>query len=194
MTEGVATECEKTAQRLSAIGKATWELGWLVGSDRVEGRSTHGIGDERVYATGLVMEMAGDVAESAVLLMRAGRTYTAQSLTRNLIECEYLLAYFAEQPEAAREWLNADKKARKTYWSPKQLRERMPGMFREGEYPSHSDTSHPTAFALKFLASHATAAPVEAWWEELQLHLRRIAWRADTVVQVLGIEQVVGRF
>jgi hypothetical protein len=187
MTEDIAAECETLATRLTALGKQKSIVGWMFGSDRVKGRTTHGIGDERVYATGLVVEMAGDIAESAVILMRAGHTYTAQSLTRTLIECEYLLAYFAQDPEVAREWLNADGPTRRTYWSPQKLRNRLPGMFRDTEYWSHSDSSHPTPFALHFLPGHSTAEPIEQWWEELRLHLRRLSERCDQVVRVLDL-------
>ena len=193
MTKKVAVECQETAHRLAKLGKDTWRLGWMFGPDRVEGRTAHGVGDERVYAAGLVIEIAGDVAESAVMLMQTGHTYTAQALTRNLIECEYLLAYFAEKPEAAREWLNTDDDERRAYWTPQKLRNRMPGLFRDTEYWRHSNSSHPTPWALMFLTDHATAIPTKDDWKELQLHLRRVAERADNLVQVLGIDGIVRR-
>lgn len=193
-TDDIAAECEVLAKRLSMVGEGTWMLGSWFGPDRVSGRTKKdtGIGDERIYAIGIVIEMAGDVGQSSVILMRAGRTYGAQSLTRHLIECEYLVASFAQDPEAAREWLNADKETRRTYWSPQKLRNRMPGMFRDTEYWTHSDTSHPTPWARAFLASHSPTTPVEDWWAELHLHLTRLALRSDEAVKALGIGQAAG--
>jgi len=183
----VPEECDALARRLSELGVKVWSWGWMAGPDRIAERTKHGIGDERVYSIGLVIEIAGDVAASAVELMRSGHTYTAQALTRNLIECEYLIAQFAQDPEVAREWLNADEKMLRTYWSPQRLRDRMPGLFRNTEYWSHSETSHPTPAALRFLASHKTAVPADIWWNELALHLRRLSERCDEAIDAVGV-------
>lgn len=194
MTEDIAAECETLAKRLSFVGERATLVGSMFGPDRIAGRTKAGtgLGDERVYATGLVLEMAGDIGQAAVILMAAGRTYSAQSLARQLIECEYLVPYFAKDPEAAREWLNATGDDRRRYWSPQGLRTRMPGMFRDTEYWSHSDTSHPTPVARVYLAKHSKAMPVEVWWDELRMHLSRLALRADEAIQALGIKQVTG--
>lgn len=190
VTRKIAVECEDTAHRLAKLGKDTWRYGWQVGS---VSPTAHGIGDERIYAAGLVIEIAGDVAESAVMLTQTGHVYTAQALMRNLIECEYLLAYFAAKPDAARDWLRTDDATRRTQWTPQKLRNRMRGIFQDEEYWRHSNSSHPSPWGLFSLTDEATAVPTNANWKELQLHVRRVAERADDLVQVLGIEKAVGQ-
>lgn len=178
--------CERVTAELTEAGRRLWVRGSMFGRDRIAGRTRFGYGDDRLVAGGLVVEIASDLAASAISAMDAGRTYSASALIRQIIECEYLILLFNRDVEAAREWLNADRETLLSYWSPAKMRKRSGGTFSDTEYWAHCDTGgHPTPNARALLSSHSMSFPIGDYWDELAMHLDRLWNRVETMTSTL---------
>jgi hypothetical protein len=190
----VPAQCVALADKLVRAGQVMFVGGALFGPDRTAGVTKYGYGDDRVAATALVIEVAADIAGSAVELMDRGRTYSAGALLRQLIECEYLVTLFGRDVQAAREWLNADENALRTYWSPAKMRARSRGAFRASEYRSHCQVGgHPSPKARVLLASHSMAVSPDHMWADLALHLDRLWGRIEEAAETLGYARPLAR-
>lgn len=194
MDRQVRAQCEALADQLARAGEVMFVGGALFGSDRAAGVTKYEYGDDRVAASALVIEVAADLAASAVELMDRGRTYSSGALLRQVIECEYLVALFGQDVEAAREWLNADEDALRTYWSPAKMRARSGGTFRASEYQSHCQVGgHPSPKARALLSSHSIAVAPDHIWADLALHLGRLWARVEQLAERLGYGRPLAR-
>ena len=161
-----------------ALGVASTHIvtgGMLLGPDRVTGRTRWGYGDDRIVGLGVVSEIAAALAADSVMLLRDHRPYGAAALTRQLIECEYLLWLFANDEEEARRWLNADQRELRNLFAPHRIRELSSGRFDPEEYHEHCLLGgHPSPQARTLLPMHRLAATVDVQWRDLTLHMSRM--------------------
>ena len=62
---------------------------------------------QAVYAVGLLLEMAGELAGAAGRLLSDGEHYAGADLVRQIVEIEYLTWTFKEGHRSASEWLQS---------------------------------------------------------------------------------------
>ena len=82
----------------------------------------------------------GSAARSlmAAAISRCRNSYAAAALLRQVVEVEYLLWTFADDPEDTVRWLNASKSQLDGRFRPAAMRQRSAGHFRTSEYVAHS--------------------------------------------------------
>jgi len=134
---------------------------------------------ERMIGLSCVVQIAGELGVACVNLLKTNQFYASFSLVRQIVECEYLCWAFAEDQDEARKWLNTTRAERRSFWSPKHMRDRSRGEFRDKDYAVHCEFGcHPTPRALALL--HASRSMHEnAIWLELTVHLSNV-WSHTT--------------
>lgn len=183
-------EIEAIAARLARLGQVLFAHGAIIGPDRVKGKSRDGYGDERIVALAVVVEISADLGASALALLSAGNAYSAAVLLRQIIEAEYLMWLFANDPEAARTWLNASK-----WWpefSPATIRGKSAGQFSSDEYHCHCEIGgHPTPNARDLLSNHSRGVDTSWLWQELEYHLTRLWEKVELAADRMGVGEVI---
>jgi hypothetical protein len=168
--------CDAIAAALRRLGQVLWVSGYIIGPDRVEGTSPWGFGDDRTVGVAVVAQTGGELATGAIALLKDDNRYASAALTRQLLEVEYLAHAFAEDHEAARAWLHADRAERLKFWTPGALRKRAGGAFLPADYWDHCDLGgHPSQQSMMLLPDHK-GIPSEILWTDLAMHLVA-AWR-----------------
>lgn len=169
--------CQDIATELSAIGQRLWLGGYLLGSDRVDGKSPFAFGDDAAVGLATVSQIGGELVGGAVLLLEQGRMYAAAVLIRQLVEIEYLAWAFAEDREEAAAWLRSSAESRRAMWQPRHLRDRSGGRFRANDYSHHCECGgHPTPTAKRLLPDHSGQDHPASWWFDLAIHGSSV-WR-----------------
>ena len=168
-------EVQAIVERLTHLGKVLFLDGAIIGDDRVSGRSSDGYGNEEVVGLAVAVEISADLAASATHLLSAGHAYSAAVLLRQIIEVEYLVWLFADDPAAARAWLNAGKDEMRSTFRPATIRKKAEGHFSADEYHYHCELGgHPTPHARDLLSNHSRGADASWLWNELECHLARL--------------------
>ncbi len=163
--------CDAIALALRKLGEPLWVSGSLIGSDRKEGISPWGFGDDRVVGIAVVAQAGGELASGSIALLKDGNRYASAALTRQVLEIEYLAHAFAEDDETARDWLRADRNKRRKFWSPARLRDRAAGAFLLTDYWDHCDMGgHPSEKSMLLLPGHQGLS-LEVLWTDLAMHL-----------------------
>lgn len=183
-----AEVCRITGLGLARLGNLLWVSGYLVGPDRPAGASPYQFGDDRAVGLATVAQIGGELAAGAVGLLTAGNLYSAACLIRQLVEVEYLACAFGENDKIAADWLRADRDKRRTFWSPKRLRERANGQFLSRDYWSHCERGgHPSVEGMQLLPNHNNM-PAAYVWADLASHLVGI-WRgvSEAAKQLKGL-------
>lgn len=153
-----------------SVGRILWTGGYIIGGDRVAGRSPFGYGSDAVVGLAIVAQTAGELCAGAALLLDHGNQYAAASLLRQLVEVEYLAWAFAEDEEEAARWLRSTQKDRLQQWQPRHIRERSAGRFRSSDYSWHCEIGgHPTREGARLLPGHSRW-PDFLGWLELAIH------------------------
>ena len=157
--------CRRLAEELETLGEHLWVSSWL----------RRDSGDE---ATALVVQTAGALARSSVILLGRRQYYAAGSLMRQLIEVEYLLFEFGRDAATRDEWLREPAETRPRKFSPKALRKRANGAFSAKQYGTHCRMGgHPNPEARGLLPEHSAPYDVRVMlWEDLGGHLVGV-WR-----------------
>ncbi len=169
--------CEAVATGLVRMGQVLWVQGSLIGPHRVSGESPHGFGDDRVVGIATVAQIGGELARASIDLLQAGNRYAASALVRQLFEVEYLAHAFAGDHESAADWLRADQRERRDFWTPQKLRNRADGAFIDEHFWSHCERGgHPTMEGVALLPDHTSQIDVAFLWADLGGHLANI-WR-----------------
>jgi hypothetical protein len=156
---------------------------WLGGGKvtNIELREEAGQAFSEFRAVSTVACMAAELADAAVDMAIKERYYAVGALIRQLIECEYLLAWFNDGLEHARTWGESTPAKVRDSLQPKHMR-KLTG-FSNQEYWKHCDTGgHPAPSGARLLRK---LDPARKSWPyqaaelliDLGLHLRRI-WRA----------------
>jgi hypothetical protein len=134
-------------------------------------------------AVSIVVQMGGSLAEGSISLLESENWYATAALLRQIVEIEYLLWLFAEDPDEAKAWLVASQDELRRTYSPGSMRKRSQGRFRDQEYWTHCDLGgHPNPKAQFLLPDRISPGdasafgPLEWMWVELGQHLARL-WR-----------------
>ncbi len=165
--------CEVIAEAVQALGHSMWVGGFLLRDDWARG-------------LGIVVQMGGELAGGAVVLLRAGRHYPVAALVRQLVEVEYLALAFSEDQGLTRDWLTSTPEQLRALFQPAAMRRRSGGRFRDSEYWGHCEGGgHPHPRGAPLLPEHSGTFAGNEWlWGDLAQHLDRL-WRSllDTVKQ-----------
>jgi hypothetical protein len=161
--------CQRLAETFRAVGHQLWHYGFVIGGDRVEGKSPFGFGDDALVGLATVTQIAGELTGGAVLLLDGGNPYAAAALVRQMVETEQLLWDFAQDRDQAALWLRSQRDERLRAWQPRHVRKRSEGRFRDSDYHLHCERGgHPTPEAMALLPCHQSGLPTERW--ELATH------------------------
>lgn len=131
-------------------------------------------------AVATVINMCAELAHAAVAMASEGKTYAVASSVRQMIECEYLLVWFADDLDNAARWRESTPGEIRRHFAPGQMR-RLTG-FDDHEYWRHCDNGgHPNPTGQRLLEMLDT--PQQQWKYvaaevqiDLGLHLAR-CWR-----------------
>jgi hypothetical protein len=114
--------CSALAEALAATGAVLWAFG---------------LADQPRRAIAVAIQMAGETARGAVLLLRDNNRYGGAALVRQIVEIEYLLCLFALDRGEPVRWASSDLEAVRKEYQPARMRERCGDRFRSAEYFSH---------------------------------------------------------
>jgi hypothetical protein len=142
-----------------------------------------GLSEGARKALAVVAQMGAELALSASYLYELKRWYAGAALVRQLIEVEYLLFLFANDPNEPNRWLNATPEEARRTFSPANMRTRSDGRFSADEYSIHCELGgHPRLNAHLLLREHFTVTnrdPLEIFdpavqWVDLAQHVERM--------------------
>ena len=160
--------CSALAEALAATGAVLWVFG---------------LADQPRRAIAAAIQMGGETARGAVLLLRDNNRYGAAALVRQVVEIEYLLCLFAQDSDEPSRWASFDLEAVRREYQPARMRERCGGRFRSAEYASHCQVGgHPRFAGGYVLPEHVRLGPLSdaavfaAGWVDLAQHLVQV-WR-----------------
>jgi hypothetical protein len=187
--EGV---CKALAATFRMAGERLWAGGYILGTDRRDGRSPFGFGSDATVGLAVVMQVAGELMSGTIELLAHGNLYGAAALLRQLVEAEYLTWAFAEDEQEATMWMRSSRSERLRMWQPRHLLTRSGGRFRATDYHGHCERGgHPTPDATMLLPGHGRYQSPELWRLDLAEH-GVSAWRyAMDAAQRLGYQDWV---
>ncbi|HUE82856.1 MAG TPA: hypothetical protein VMM84_12155 [Pyrinomonadaceae bacterium] len=159
----------KTALEFIAVGK---ELSQPIDANEET--------QQEIYAVGLLMQMAGELALSAGRLLSGGEHYAGSALVRQIVEIEYLTWTFKEGHRSANKWLQSTHDERMKLFSPRELRKTSKGRFLSRDYQHHCEQGgHPVPLG-SFLLGAQSPGSAQMLLVDLIVH----CWRTwDQVVQ-----------
>jgi hypothetical protein len=145
--------------------------------------SAYGLSEGRRRSLGMVGQMASELIEGAATLFEKEMWYGGAALVRQVVEIEYILFLFADDPSEADQWIEKKQDQARSYFSPVAMRERSKGRFNAAEYSTHCGIGgHPRKQGVLLLRDWVTVIdgtadeeliPV-ALWVDLALHAIRI--------------------
>lgn len=154
--------CRVTAAGLATIGETLLVGGWL-------------LRDDAARAIAVLVQLAGELAGSAVTLLDSERTYGASVLIRQLVEVEYLAYCFSTDSALAKQWLTSSQEDLRRLFQPAAMRRRSGGVFRDEEYWTHCELGgHPNPKARVLLTGREGAVDARWMWADLAQHLDRL--------------------
>lgn len=181
---------ETVVDALTNVGDWIAIDSWL-GGGKVHDTSPNAGSDPQTYpafrAVSSVVAMAVELADTALQASRRDRYYAVAAITRQLIECEYLLVLFEEDLEEARIWVSSSPEEIRKSFAPAKMRKRLK-RFSNDEYWRHcSIGGHPAPKGIHLLER---SDPRRSVWRvmrvevamDLGLHIRRIWVAIDSVL------------
>lgn len=72
------------------LGEFLWVGGYMIGGDRVTGRSPFAFGSDAVVGVAIVTQTTGELCAGAALLLEHRNDYGGAALLRQLVEVEYV--------------------------------------------------------------------------------------------------------
>lgn len=145
-----------TAETFRHVGDKLHAIGYVSGTDRRDGVSPFGYGDDATVAVSLMLRIGSQLVSGAADLIADGRFYAGSSLVRQLVEVEYLAWAFETKSEEASRWLRSNRKERLNFFSPAKLRKESGGKFRSEDYSVHCELGgHPVPDSWKLLHDDA---------------------------------------
>ena len=163
--------CHRAADWLAEVGHHLWVLG-------------HWAKHEETHAVGVLTQMIGQLGQEAADAFDRRRWYAANSLVRQIVECQYFMAVFRDDPTQRVRWLEASTNRIDKSFRPGQMREA--SGFRVSEYKQHcSWGGHPNPSASWLLPNHQDRRTewLGALFADLALHLTETI---DILVAVIG--------
>ena len=156
--------CRVAASGLAAVGETLLVGGWL-------------LRDDAARAIAALVQVAGELAGSAVTLLDSERTYGAAVLIRQLVEVEYLAYCFSTDSGLAEQWLTSSQEDLRSLFQPAAMRRRSGGVFRDEEYWTHCELGgHPNPKAWVLLPGREGSVDARWIWADLAGHLDRLWW------------------
>jgi len=154
--------CRVTAAGLANVGETLLVGGWL-------------LRDGAARAIAVLVQVAGELAGSAVTLLDSERTYGAAVLIRQLVEVEYLAYCVSTDSALAEQWLTSSQEDLRRLFQPAAMRGRSGGVFRDEEYWTHCELGgHPNPKARVLLPGREGAVDARWMWADLAQHLDRL--------------------
>ncbi|MCJ0949448.1 hypothetical protein F6X56_02780 [Rhodococcus erythropolis] len=93
---------------------------------------------------------AQQLAQGAGNLVELRNYYSAAALARQLVEFEYLMWAFDDDPGSIGDWVQSDRDAREARWGPKAIYARDGNHFRRSDYGRHCEQGgHPTPAGIQ---------------------------------------------
>jgi hypothetical protein len=159
----------KTAHDFIAVGKL------LSLPNEVDEQTKDGI-----YAVGLLLQTAGELALAAGRLLSDGEYYAGAALVRQVVEIEYLTWTFREGHRSASKWLQSTHSERMNSFSPRELRKTSKGRFLNQDYQHHCEQGGHPVPRSSFLLAGASPGSAQLLLVDLMCH----CWRTwDQIVQ-----------
>jgi hypothetical protein len=164
-----AAEADQVAMRMSVarftstvfreVGKELHILGHIVGTDRRNGLSPFGNGDDATVAVSMLLRIASQLVSASADLIGDGRHYAGSALIRQLVEVEYLAWAFETKDEEAARWLRSTHDERKSFFTPAKLRLAAGKRFRSVDYGYHCELGgHPVPGSWTLLNDDSAVA------------------------------------
>ena len=135
---------------------------------------------DAIYAVGLLLQTAGELAVAAGRLLSDGEHYAGAALVRQVVEIEYLTWTFKEGHRSASNWLQSTHSERMNAFSPRELRKTSKGRFLNQDYRHHCEQGgHPVPRG-SFLLAGESPGSAQLLLVDLMCH----CWRTwDQIVQ-----------
>ena len=133
-----------TSKVFREAGTELHVVGHLLGTDRRDGMSPFGHGDDATVAISMLLRIASELVSGSAELIHIGQHYAGSALIRQLVEVEYLSWAFETQNEDATRWLCSNRDERREFFTPAKLRAAAKGHFRSVDYGYHCELGgHP---------------------------------------------------
>lgn len=150
----VALEANQIAERMDLarftatifrdVGEELHVIGHFLGTDRRDGLSPFGHGNDATVAVSMLLRIGGQLVSASADLIEDGRHYAGSALIRQLVEVEYLAWAFEAKDEESTRWLRSTHAERKSFFSPSKLRATAGIRFRSVDYSYHCELGgHP---------------------------------------------------
>jgi hypothetical protein len=161
--------------------------------------SAFGMTEGRRRSLGMVGQMASELVDAAATLYEKEMWYGGAALVRQVVEMEYVLFLFANDPTEADKWISAKPDEARRFFSPREMRARSNGKFDDAEYSAHCGLGgHPRKQGVLLLkdwmtiidgASDEESIPV-ALWADLAEHATRIWKHLKVAVKAISPSNV----
>jgi hypothetical protein len=145
--------------------------------------AAYGLSEGRRRAVGMVAQMGTELAHGARVLYESEQWYAGAALVRQLIEVEYVLWLFGQDPTEVDRWSAARPEDMRQVFSPAEMRKRSNGHFDADEYSNHCTLGgHPRKAGVVLLQDWLTVVggkanealiPTELW-SDLAQHIVRL--------------------
>jgi len=141
-----------TAATFKDVGTKLHVWGHLLGTDRRNGLSPFGHGDDAAVAVSMLLRIGCQLVSGCADLIADGRHYAGAALVRQLVEVEYLAWVFETKDAEAARWLRSTKEERLSFFAPAKLRKAANGRFRSADYGYHCELGgHPVPESWRLL-------------------------------------------
>jgi hypothetical protein len=157
-----ALEADQVAERMGLakfasevfqqVGKELHMAGHILGTDRSDGLSPFGNGDDATVAISMLLRIGSQLISASADLIKDGRHYAGLALIRQLVEVEYLAWAFETKDEEAARWLRSTHDERRSFFTPAKLRAADGKRFRSKDYGYHCELGgHPVPTSWRLL-------------------------------------------
>jgi hypothetical protein len=148
-----------TADTFQDVGTKLHVWGHMLGTDRRDGLSPFGHGDDAAVAVSMLLRIGSQLVSGCADLISDGRHYAGAALVRQLVEVEYLAWAFETKDAEAARWLRSTKKERLSFFAPAKLRKAAGGRFRSADYGYHCELGgHPVPGSWRLLNDDTATA------------------------------------
>lgn len=148
-----------TSDTFKDVGTKLHVWGHMLGTDRCNGLSPFGHGDDAAVAVSMLLRIGCQLVSGCADLIADGRHYAGAALVRQLVEVEYLAWAFETKDAEAARWLRSTKEERLSFFSPAKLRKAAGGRFRSADYGYHCELGgHPVPGSWRLLNDNTATA------------------------------------
>lgn len=148
-----------TAETFRDVGTKLHVWGHMLGTDRRNGLSPFGHGDDAAVAVSMLLRIGSQLVSGCADLIADGRHYAGAALVRQLVEVEYLAWAFETKDEESAKWLRSTREEREQFFKPSKLRMTSNGRFRSTDYSFHCELGgHPVPGSWRLLNDDTATA------------------------------------